>query len=879
MIGTTLGHYRITAKLGEGGMGVVYRARDERLDRDVAVKVLLEAVAQDKERMARFEREAKLLAQLNHNNIATLYGLEVDESRSYLVMELVEGETLASRLSRGPLPMDDALTVALQLAEALEAAHEQGIVHRDLKPSNIALTEDLDLKVLDFGLATALAPPSMESDPSESPTLSLGTAVGTILGTAAYMSPEQARGKRVDKRTDIWAFGCCIYEALTGKRPFLGETVSDTLVELLEREPDWDGLPENTPSTIRRLVRRCLEKDQRQRLRDIGEARVAISGASGWADDEQGGAVPSKQAGWRANLVLGLGAAVITGIVVGVSVWLAVRPPVPRVTRLSITLPAEVLPTIAVSPDGTQVVYVGAAGSGLSVRALDELTPRHLTDLGSPSQPFISPDGKWIGFFDGLKSLKKVPMTGGPPVLVCPLGGTAARGASWSPDGTIIFATDDPGTGLWRVPDAGGVAELLTTPKQGNDDHHWPHVLPGGRAVLFTVRQMGLADPLVALLELDSGAVKTLLPGSHPMYVPTGHLIYESSGTLRAVGFDLGQLETVGTSVPVLEQVATTRSGQIGASVANDGTLVYLPGGIRGVSRRLVWVDREGNEELLPVPPGAYMIPRISPDGASVALDNREISANIWIWDFEREAMTRFTFETSAYPVWTPDGRMLVFTAFDKGVGNLTWRVSDGTAMHERLMEGPNSRYPTSITPDGTRLVYREEAGATGLDLAMLTLGSDAPPEPLIATEFNELNAEISPDGRWLAYRSNESGRDEVYVRPFPNVEAALWQVSTDGGQHPVWARSGEELFYRGLDGSLMQMPVELQPRFVACTPTKLFEGPYLRGSGRAYDVSPDGRRFLMIKEGDGPSDDSSPPGIIVVQNWFEELRRLVPED
>ena len=879
MIGPTLGHYRIVEKIGEGGMGEVYRAHDERLDRDVAVKVLPEEVADDKERLARFEREAKLLASLNHPNIATLHGLEEDGGRRFLVMELVEGESLASRISRGPLLIDDALMVALQLAEALEAAHEQGVVHRDLKPSNIALTEDLDLKVLDFGLATALAPPSIESDPSESPTLSLGTAVGTILGTAAYMSPEQARGKRVDKRTDIWAFGCCVYEALTGKRPFLGETVSDTLVELLEREPDWDALPEDTPSTICRLVRRCLEKDQRQRLRDIGEARVAIGDGSVWGADDQAGAVSPKPAGWGTKLIFGLGAAVITGIVVGVSVWMATRPPVPRVTRLSITLPAEVSPSIAVSPDGSQVVYVDPNGSGLSVRALDELTPRHLTNLGSPSQPFISPDGKWIGFFDGLKSLKKVPMTGGPAVFVCSLGGTAARGASWAADGTIIFATDDPGTGLWRVPDAGGEAELLTTPKQGPGNHNWPHVLPGGRAVLFTIRQFGLADPRVAVLDLDSGAVKTLLPGSHPMYVPTGHLIYGISGTLRAVGFDLGEIEAVGTSVPVLEKVATTRTGKIGVSVAKDGTLVYVPGGIQGVSRRLLWGDRQGNEELLPAPPGAYMIPRISPDGTSVALDNREPMANIWIWDFEREAMTRFTFETAAYPVWTPDGRMLVFTAFDKGVGRLTWRVSDGTAMQERLPEGPNSRYPTSITPDGSRLIYREEAGSTGLDLAMLTLGSDAPPEPLIVTEFNELNAEISPDGRWLAYRSNESGRDEIYVRPFPNVEAALWQVSTNGGQHPVWARSGDELFYRGLDGSLMQVPVELQPRFVAGTPTKLFEGPYLRGAGRAYDVSPDGSRFLMIKEGDGPGDGSSPPGIVVVQNWFEELKRLVPTD
>jgi len=878
LIGRTLGHYRITAKLGEGGMGEVYRAHDERLGREVAIKVLLERVAQDTERLARFKREAKLLAQLNHSNIATLYGLEAEGNRSYLVMELVEGETLASRLSRGPLPMDDALTVAQQLAEALEAAHEQGIVHRDLKPSNIALTEDLDLKVLDFGLATALAPQSMESDPSESPTLSLATAVGTILGTAAYMSPEQARGKRVDKRTDIWAFGCCVYEALTGKRPFPGETVSDTLVELLEREPDWDALPEDTPAGIRRLLHRCLEKDQRQRLRDIGEARVAIDHRQMVDDDVDGELF--RQVGWGRAVTTSLAAAALTAIAVASTVWLATRPPAPRVSRLSI-VPSIGAPfrgtALAISPDGTRVVF--ASGSHqLSVRAIDEIEPSSLANLGSPARPFISPDGQWIGYFDGLNALKKVAMNGGPGVSICSLGGTAPRGGSWSPDGTIIYATDDPATGLWRVPDTGGEPELLTTPSQGNKNHLWPTVLPGGRAVLYTIRT--LADPQLAVLDLESGETRTLLPGSHARYVPTGHLVFGISGSLRAVAFDLGRLEVSGASVPVQQEVASTRIGEVAFDVSTDGTLVYVPGGIRGTSRRLVWVDRQGNEEPIPAPPGGYYIPRLSPDGTKAALDNRGPSADIWIWDFDRRTMTRLTFGAAAYPVWTPDGERLIFTFFEAGVGNLSWRASDGSTSVERLTEGQNSRYPSAISPDGNRLVFREEAGATGLDIAMLSLDGDRRPEPLLESRHNELNAEISPDGRWLAYKSNESGRDEIYVRPFPNVGGGQWQISTNGGEQPAWAKSGHSLFYRAFDGTLMEVPVELQPRFAAGTPTRLLEGRFLFGGpGRAYDVSPDGSRFLMITEGDGPGDDSSPPGIVVVQNWFEELKRLVPTE
>jgi len=880
MISDTVSHYRILEKLGAGGMGEVYLAEDTNLDRQVAIKVLPDVFADDAERLARFEREAKLLASLNHPNIAVIHGFEEADGKRFLVLELVEGETLAERIKKGPLPIDEALEVCRQIAEGLESAHEKGVIHRDLKPANVKITPEGKVKVLDFGLAKAFHEEPAAADLSHSPTITdVMTQNGVILGTAAYMSPEQARGKSIDKRTDIWAFGCCLYEALSGKTAFLEETISDSIAAVLGKEPDWGALPASLSVEIRRLLRRCLDKNAHQRLRDIGEARVAIDNAPMIGVDDPLRALPAKQVRWGRTLTFSLGTAAITGIVVALTMWLSMRPMPPRVTRLSINPTAEAPlsgTALAISPDGTRIVYPSANGAQLSVRAIDELEPNNIVGLGSTRHPFISPDGQWIGFFDGVNALKKVAMTGGAAVTVCSLGGAAPRGGSWSPNGTIIYATDDPATGLRLVPDIGGEPELLTTPEQGQGNHSWPRFLPGGRAVLVTVGSRGAAENQVAVLDLESGVFKPLLPGRNAQYVPTtGHLVYRISGTLRAVVFDLERLEVIGASVPVLEGVASSGGA---FSVAADGTLVYVPGGIQRASRRLVWVDRQGNEELLPIPPGLYAIPRLSPDGTKVALDNRESRANIWIWDLERQTMARLTFGLAGYPLWTPDGKRVVFTSFDARVGNLSWRATDGSTPLERISEGSNSRYATAITADGTHLIFREEAGQSGLDIAMLTLDGDLRSETLIKTQYNELNAELSPDGRWLAYKSNELGQDEVYVRPFPNVDAGLWQISIDGGMQPAWARSGRELFYREPDGALMRVPVELQPRFTAGTPTKVLEGLYYRGGpGRAYDVSPDGERFLMIKESDPSGDAISPPSIVVVQNWFEELKRLVP--
>ncbi len=884
MVGRTLGHYEILEPLGAGGMGEVYKALDTKLGREVAIKVLPEAFSENEERLARFEREARLLASLNHPNMATLFDFQESEGVHFLVLELVPGQTLSERIEPGGAPDDEILPIFRQIAEALEAAHDSDVIHRDLKPANVKITPDGMVKVLDFGLAKALTREEVAQDLSQSPTLTQGAVGGgVLLGTAPYMSPEQARGKPVDKRADIWAFGCCLFEALTGTSPFLGETVSDTISTVLGGEPDWEALPSDVSPAIRTLLRRCLDKDAKRRLRDIGEARIAIDGAPMVGVDYLEGVPPPAKASWKRTLVLSMGAAALAGTVVAVSVWLAMRPIAPRVTRLSI-IPSVNAPlsstALAISPDGSRIVYVAAGSSQLSVRAIDELEPNDLANLGSPRQPFISPDGQWIGFFDSVNALKKVAMTGGAAISVCSMGGAAPMGGSWSPDGWIIYGTDDPATGLWRVPDSGGEPELLTTPDRDLGDHWWPQVLPGGREVLLTLRGRRVSEPQVAVLDLESGEIKTLLPGSHARYVPTGHLVYGISETLRAVEFDLDRLEAIGASVPVQERVATTRTGAMAFAVADDGTLVYVPGEMQGSSRRLVWVDRQGNEELLATPPGGYYIPRLSPDGTKVAIDNRESGADIWIWDFARQAMTRFTFTGGPYPVWTPDGERIVFSSFDSGVGNLAWRIADSSAPLELLTEGSNSRYASSFTPDGAYLVFREEGRPTGLDIMILEMEGDRQAELLLGTQFNELNAEISPDGRWLAYKSNESRRDEVYVRPFPNVNDGLWQITTDGGMHPAWARSGRELFYRAPDGALMGVPVELQPSFSAGTPTKILDGSdLLGGPGRAYDVSPDGERFLMITGGEGSADAASLPSLVVVQNWFEDLKRLVPRE
>ena len=894
--GTRLGPYEVTAQIGVGGMGEVYQATDTNLKRAVAIKVLPASLAGDVERLARFQREAEVLASLNHPNIAAIYGLEKADGTTALVMELVEGPTLADRIAQGAIPVDEALPIAKQIAEALEAAHEQGIIHRDLKPANVKVRPDGAVKVLDFGLAKALEPAgAMSPGVSQAPTITTPamTQAGMILGTAAYMSPEQAKGRTVDKRSDVWAFGAVLYEMLAGRRAFDADDVSETLAAVLMKEPDWAALPPTAPPAVTTVLQRCLHKNPKQRIRDIGDVSLALEGAFDTGVSQAAASVAVPQAvAWRRAMPWITGA-IAGGLVIGLAVWVLMRPAPQPVERFVVTTPgtdpfaasATGRQDLAISPDGTRIVYRASADgtNHLFVRPVGQLEGYRLFSNVAPvSTPAISPDGAWVVFRTAAdQTWKKVSILGGPPLTLFPVA--SPRGASWGPDDTIIFA--HVGAGLFRGPAAGGDPETLTTldAERGETGHAWPEVLPGGTAVLFTIDHGGAGIEGMELAVLDLGTMeqKVLLSGgSHARYAATGHLVYGANGTLRAVPFDLARLAVTGDPVPLLEGVMTAPNGAVQFSLSADGSLVYVAGdaGSQSPPRTLVWVDRQGREEPLPAPPRTYRYPRLSPDGTKVALDIQDQENDIWVWDVPRVTLTRLTFDPGLdrTPVWTPDGQRIAFSSQQDGPPNLFWQAADGTGSVERLLESTNSQFPTSFSPDGARLVF----GDTPNDIAVLALEDERQMTSLVQTTFSERSGEISPDGRWLAYESNESGQREIYVRPFPDIDTGRWQVSTGGGNHPVWARSGEELFYLAPDVAVMRVAVEGAATFRAGTPTRLFQGPYLGpGAGRGfrtYDVSPDGQRFLMIKEGT-PEESGAPPSLILVQNWTEELKRLVP--
>ena len=703
--GTRLGPYEILSALGAGGMGEVYRARDTRLKRDVALKILPNSFATDPERLARFQREAEVLASLNHPHIAQIYGLEeIGAGGRALVMELVEGEDLSQRIARGAIPLDEALPIAKQTAEALEAAHEQGIIHRDLKPANIKITPDGVVKVLDFGLAKLAHPEAAarHADVTASPTITspaMMTGVGMILGTAAYMAPEQAKGRATDKRSDIWAFGCVLYEMLTGKRPFDGEDVSDTLANVLKIDPDWSALPLETPPPIRTLLQSCLTKDRRRRVADISTALFVLEKGASLAPPGRTvltAPLPRRPL-WRRIAAL-TGVVLVVATVTGAAVWFATRPVPPSVVRTTVTTSGSAALTlsgtdrdVAITPDGSHVVYRGS--NQLLVRALNQLEPTVLTGPGpAPHGIFISPDGQWVGLFDGVTLIKKVAITGGPPVTITQVDGAGSRGATWSEDGTIIFATNSLATGLQRVSAAGGDPTVLTKPdrEHGESDHLWPEFLPGGEAVLFTILPVNgaIENAQIAVLDLQTSTSKVLIRGgSHARYVPTGHLVYGVAGTLRAVAFDLGRLEVVGTPAPVLEGVVTTASGAADVAAAANGSLVYVTGAGGGRAQRtVVSVDRQGGASPLSgLPLDAYRNVRVSPNGARLALATID---DVWIYDFARATLSRLT-TTPAQdlsPLWTPDGQRIVFTSRRAGYSELFWRLADGTGSDERLL-------------------------------------------------------------------------------------------------------------------------------------------------------------------------------------------------
>jgi len=917
--GRRLGVFEVQGLLGVGGMGEVYRARDTRLGREVAIKILPRAFNDDPDRLARFEREARLLASLNHPHIGAIYGLEDAGDVTALVMELVGGEDLSQKIeglrAQGlGLPLDEALPIARQIAEALEAAHDQGIIHRDLKPANIKVRTDGTVKVLDFGLAKALEPASaVRGDVTASPTMisPAMTRMGIILGTAAYMSPEQAKGRPADKRSDVWAFGVVLYEMVSGRRAFDADDISSTLAFVITKDPDWTALPPATPAPIRRLLRRCLEKDLKRRLPDIAVARLEIDEALTTPSDDavgaSGPAVSAPRAAWRRVIPIAA-VALLTAAAASLATWgvmRSARTSSAPLSRFAIALPAaQPLALsindrdVAISADGTLLAYTAGDQAQLMVRTLDQLEAVPLAGVTNARAPFLSPNGRWIAFFDRLDegvgtgpvrrgALRRVSLSGGPSVVLSQVAG-ASRGASWGPDDSIVFATSDTSTGLLRVAASGGETTALTTPDaaQGERDHYFPSMLPGARGVLFTIVK-GEKEQQVAVLDLQTNRRKTLIrSGSQAEYVETGHLIYADAGTLWVVRFDLARLELIGDAVPVVDHVMTL--GQAANfSVSEHGTLVYAPMD-RGESRLLVWVDRQGHEEAIAAPPHAYVVPRLSPDGTRAVVS----SNGLWTWDFSRRTLTRLTFgPTGNFSVWMPDGRRIIFTRARSAAGdapNLYRGSVDGTGNEERLTIGDRQDRAVAISPDGKRLVFEEQTPAGTQDLMLLALdGASTPPgpgvpriRPLLQTPFDQRNAAISPDGRWMAYESTESARTQIYVRPFPNVIDAHYQISTDGGRTPLWSTDGRELFF--VNGSaLMAVAVQLTPTFSAGNPTTLFEGPSILldgrsiGSmtGRTYDVARDGR-FLMIKKNAGSSEGKAPAAsMIVVQNWFEELK------
>jgi serine/threonine-protein kinase len=886
--GLRLGRYEVRELLGAGGMGEVFRAHDSRLGRDVALKVLSDRFKLDPHRLARFERETQVLASLNHSNIATLYGIEALGDTHALVLELVEGLTLAERIEHGPIPLIEALEIAQQIAAALDAAHEHGVVHRDLKPGNVKLRPDGTVKLLDFGLAKISEPALEGSEPLAATATALEFAAGGagVIGTPAYMSPEQARGLPVDKRSDVWAFGCVLYEMLSGTRAFDGDRGSDIVAKVIECEPDFGALPAGLSRTVHRLLRRCLQKDPRRRLRDMGDARLDLTDAIECPADETAAGIARSTS--RARIaVRAVVAAALAAVVAGTAVWLLVHsdstgPTHPaRVARFSI--PAHAPPPLlgaglAISSDGAQFAYI--THQGLTVRSRDRLGTAVVVDRGTvQGSPFFSPDGKWLGF-TGWDTLRKVPTAGGPAVT---LADSAGMG-SWTRE-HIVFADMH---GLFRVSADGGKPEQLFADPDPLEQAVSPQFLPDRQAIVFTVIPTrtyitGFASNApgarVDVLDLRTGERHTILRGGgRARYVPTGHLVYAAAGTLYAAAFDVEGLQLRGDAVPVVSE-----DGHLDFAVSDEGTLVYQAGKIDSLAE-LVWVDREGGEEPLGAPLRPYLYPRLSPDGLRVALDVRDSQErDIWMWDLRRNALERFTRDPAGNPLveWSPDGRSVVFGSDRFGVTNMFRQASDGSGEPERLLESDRLQMPVCF-PSEERLLFSANVPGQHRDIHALLLDGTPRAEPLIYGPANELNADVSPDGRWIAYDSDESGQFEVYVRSYPDpYGGGRWQISSGGGRQPVWSPDGAELFYRDFDGAMMAASVSPGSTFIPGSVVKLFKnagyvGSGAQGSGRTYDLSMDGSRFLMIKAA-GSADDEPSTSLVVVLNWFEELKRLVP--
>ncbi len=904
MIGQHIAHYRVTAKIGAGGMGVVYQATDTKLGREVALKVLPDAFVADAQRMGRFQREAHVLASLNHPHIAAIYGLEDAGATRALVMELADGPTLSTRIAQGKIPLDEAVPIARQIAEALEYAHEKGIIHRDLKPANIKITPDGKVKLLDFGLAKALTEEAAQAENSASPTLSIAaTRAGIILGTAAYMSPEQARGKPADRRADIWSFGVVLFELLSGKQAFGGETISDSMAAVIAREPGWEALPADTPPQLRELLRRCLHKDCGHRLRDIGDARIAleelsIAGAlgasSGLVESLPASRVSSERVPFwsrKISLVRATASALLLALAASILAWVVLRslPQAPSpLTRVTVSAPrGEMLesithPLLAISPDARHIVFLAGHGaiSQLYLRAVDQWEATPIPGSQGAGNPIFSPDGEWIAFF-GDGKLKKLSVRGGNAFPICDASTAASRGASWSTDGWIYFTPTFTG-GIFRVPEAGGKLEEVTTmdTNKGERTHRWPEVLPGGKALLYTIGSIRSPDyyfdAQIVVKSLATGQVRVLVDGgTNPRYVSTGHLVYATATGLLAAPFDIQRLEITGPPVTIAENVhVQVDTGAVHYAVSRDGTFAYVRGEPPDAERSLAWVDRTGKVELLNLPKRTYFEPALSPDGKRLAVSIRgPRNYDIWVVDLERGTLARLTFGPgpALSPMWTPDGSRIIYASETDRQTGLFWKPSDGSGQEERISTSLVFPVPESISRDGKLLIYRENDPFQQGNIMVLPLEGERKPRPFLTTTFDEFGGTLSPDGQWIAYVSNESGSEELYVQPFPGPGGKR-QIST--GNYACWSHDGRELFFRiGSPNRMMSVRVTTRPSFSVSTPKELFPitfGGFRAGIRSMYDLAPDSKKFLVIQ---GDAQSTANNQVNLVFGWADQLR------
>ncbi len=900
-IGTRLGPYEILGTLGAGGMGEVYRARDTKLQRDVAIKVLPDLFARDHDRLARFEREAQVLASLNQPHIAQIYGFEESTNVKALVMELVEGPTLADRVAAGPIAPDETIAIARQIAEALEVAHDRGIIHRDLKPANVKLTSDDQVKVLDFGLAKALDPAISSTDVANSPTLTSPamTQAGMLMGTAPYMAPEQARGGNVDRRADIWAFGVVVFEMLTGKRLFDGATVSDSLAAVLRQDVDWTLLPKSTPAPLVALLKRCLERDSKRRLRDIGEVRLALDPATATSMSLVGAAsaAPSGEVRSRSIWPLAAGAVLLVAATAGVMRFTAPRGAPPQAaTRVSIAPPTDGSfnlaghSAIAISRDGSMIAMaVYAKGeSQLFIRPLKEFDPRPLTGTIDASSPFFSPDGTWVGFFAQGK-LKKVAATGGPVITLADADDN--RGGVWADDDTIVFAPE-PTAALLRIPASGGTPQPASVLDQQKHErtHRWPWLLPDGKTVLVTIGSVehpdDYDDATIDAIRLDTHTRVTVLKGGRmAVYASAGQLLFLRGKVLYAVPFDAARLQVTGSPVPVVDGVAgdtTTGAGDYGVSAT--GTLAYVPGDPTGGQHTLAWVDLKGAATPIDAPPALYCDPKISPDGKRIALSIIESSSarNISVIDPARGTTTKLTFGgMNRTPLWSHDGKSLYYVSYQTATnGSDVMRIAaDGSGTPMKVQGIPGQVYLEDATPDGQNLLVSIAAAAGGrgrqvgsghsIILRLPVAGGE--PQLIVSETADAFNAAVSPDGRWLAYISEATGRYEVFAQSLASGGGRA-AISTSGGTEPRWAPDGRTIYYTNGD-QMVAVPVDPGTALQPGRPKTLFSGVVYVSidSAETYHVAPSGDRFVMMQ----PAEvHGAPQEVRAILNWFTELSR-----